>query len=288
MEIKKTAFANSWYPAAADQCEAFIQSFLKEKQGLPVGDFVGGIVPHAGWFYSGSIACRVIAALQPALETYPPIDTILLFGAHMHPQSEPFILSLGGVETPFGHIEVDTDLVDRICDSISISRRSPSRFPDDNTLELQYPFIKYFFPRARIVVCAVAPSAFSSTIGSTAVDAAERLSRTFRVIGSTDMTHYGPDFGFTPEGTGEPAMEWVKNTNDRAAVEAMMGMDASAIISQGLGNQNMCCPGAVAAAVAACKRMGVVKASRLDYATSFEKSGGSSFVGYAGILYSLS
>ena len=25
---------------------------------------MGGIVPHAGWYYSGSIACRVIASLQ--------------------------------------------------------------------------------------------------------------------------------------------------------------------------------------------------------------------------------
>jgi hypothetical protein len=288
MEIKKMAFAGSWYPATADQCETSIQSFLKERQGLPAGEFIGGIVPHAGWFYSGSIASRVIAALQPDRKAGKSIDTILLFGAHMHPQSEPFILSHGGVETPFGDIEVDTDLVDRICVAINIRRRSPLKFPDDNTLELQYPFIRYFFPEARIVVCAIAPSSFASIVGTTAADEAKKLSRTLRVIGSTDMTHYGPDFNFTPRGTGESAVEWVKNTNDRAAVDAMMGMDESGIISQGLAHKNMCCPGAAAAAVSACKRVGAVKASRLDYATSFEKSRAASFVGYAGILYSVS
>lgn len=284
METKTMAFAGSWYPATANECEASIQQFLRENQESPVAGVVGGIVPHAGWYYSGSIACRVIQAL----ESDEPIDTILLFGAHMHKQSEPFILARGAIETPFGEIPVDHELVDRICRGISIRERSPMKFPDDNTLELQYPFIKYFYPKAKIVVCGVAPSFFAAVIGSMAVAEARNLSRNVRVIGSTDMTHYGPDFGFTPQGTGEQAVEWVKNNNDRAAIGAMKAMDENAIIAQGLDHKNMCCPGAAAAAAAACKTLGAVKAVELDYATSFEKSASDSFVGYAGILYAVS
>ena len=284
MEIKKMAFAGSWYPAGSDECEASIQGFLKEKQGPLDGGFMGGIVPHAGWYYSGSIACRVIASLK----SDEKIDTIILFGAHMHKQSEPFILTHGAIETPFGDIEVDRQLADKICSGISIRPRSPLKFPDDNTLELQYPFIKYFYPDAKIVVCGVAPSFFASIIGSMAVEEAKNLSKKIRVIGSTDMTHYGPDFGFTSAGTGEKAVEWVKNENDRNAVQAMMEMDESKIIAEGLENKNMCCPGAACATAAACKKLGAAKAIELDYATSFEKTASASFVGYSGILYSLS
>ncbi|MBU1340761.1 MAG: AmmeMemoRadiSam system protein B [Proteobacteria bacterium] len=288
METKKMAFAGSWYPASADQCEGSIQGFLKEKKAQTddkdYRSFIGGIVPHAGWYYSGSIACRVIASLK----SNEKIDTILLFGAHMHKQSEPFILAHGAVETPFGPIEVDSELVDKICAGISVRKRSALKFPDDNTLELQYPFIKYFFPNAKIVVCGVAPSFFATVIGAMAVTEAENLSRNIRIIGSTDMTHYGPDFGFTPVGTGQKAVEWVRNKNDRAAIAAMIKMDESNIIAQGLENKNMCCPGAAAATVAACKKLGAARVIELDYATSFEKSGSQSFVGYAGILYTLS
>ena len=284
MEIKKMAFAGSWYPAGSDECEASIQGFLKEKQGPLDGGFMGGIVPHAGWYYSGSIACRVIASLK----SDEKIDTIILFGAHMHKQSEPFILTHGAIETPFGDIEVDRQLADKICSGISIRPRSPLKFPDDNTLELQYPFIKYFYPNTKIVVCGVAPSFFASIIGSMAVEEAKNLSKKIRVIGSTDMTHYGPDFGFTSAGTGEKAVEWVKNENDRNAVQAMMEMDESKIIAEGLENKNMCCPGAACATAAACKKLGAAKAIELDYATSFEKTASASFVGYSGILYSLS
>ena len=284
MGKKKMAFAGSWYPANAAECEASIKGFLKEKPGPLDGSFIGGIVPHAGWYYSGSIACRVIASLQ----SDEKIDTIVLFGAHMHKQSEPFILTHGAVETPFGPIEVDEELTDKIIASISIRKMPSFKFPDENTFELQYPFIKYFYPDAKIVICGVAPSFFAAIIGSMAVEQANSLSRNVRIIGSTDMTHYGPDFGFTNAGTGTKAVEWVKNENDRNAIKAMMEMDESKIIAQGLENKNMCCAGAVAASAAACKKLGAVKAVELDYATSFEKSASASFVGYAGVLYSLS
>ena len=42
-----------------------------------------------------------------SLRSETPVDTIVLFGAHMHQQSEPFILSHGALQTPFGNIEVD-------------------------------------------------------------------------------------------------------------------------------------------------------------------------------------
>ena len=276
------AFAGTWYPSGSRECESSIAGFLKEKKGPFKGKFLGGLVPHAGWYYSGSIACRVIASLK----SDEKIDTIVLFGGHMHQQSEPFILKRGAVETPFGNIEVDEELTDRICAGIGIRQRSALNFPDENTLELQYPFIKYFYPRAKIVVCGVAPSSSAGIIGSQVAEAAKGVSKNIRVIGSTDMTHYGPDFGFTSAGIGERAVEWVKTKNDKTAIAAMMTMNTDQIIAQGLQHKNMCCPGAAAAAAAACGKLGAVKGVELDYATSFDKSASDSFVGYAGILYS--
>jgi MEMO1 family protein len=286
MERKKTAFAGTWYPDSADACKQAIQTFLKETLPPDKGRFVAGIVPHAGWVFSGSIACRTIAALVPP-EKSPSVDTIVLFGAHMHRQSEPFIMTQGVIDTPLGDIEVDGQLVDALCDNISIRKRSPGRFVDENTLEVQYPFIKYFFPDARIVVCGVAPSFFAPIIGTMVVDTARTLNKNIRVIGSTDMTHYGPNFGFEPAGLGRDAVQWVKTKNDAAAIRAMESMDDKAILSEGLEHHNMCCPGAVAATAAAAKKMGAVHARVLAYATSFDKNPSDSFVGYTGLLYGM-
>jgi MEMO1 family protein len=283
MEKKRTAFAGTWYPASAEECKTLIQKFLTEKTGPAKDSFAAGIVPHAGWVYSGSIACRTIASLVPSAPA--SVDTIVLFGAHMHQQSEPFVMTRGAIETPLGEIAVDADLVEAVTDNISIRKRSPLKFVDENTLEVQYPFIKYFFPDAQIVVCGVAPSFFAPVIGNTVVETASALKKNIRVIGSTDMTHYGPNFGFTPAGTGENAVEWVKTSNDAKALEAMKDMDEKAIIAQGLDNHNMCCPGAAAATAAAAKKMGATRARVLDYATSYDNTRSDSFVGYAGLLY---
>jgi len=282
MDIKKMAYAGSWYPATADECESSIQTYLKNQQAPMSQNFMGGIVPHAGWYYSGSIACRVIAALSDPKQ----IETIVLFGAHMHKQSEPFILTHGAVETPFGNIEVDEVLSQKISNGISVRCRSPFKFPDENTFELQYPFIKYFYPNAKIVVMGVAPSFFASIVGNMAVEEANTLSRKIRIVGSTDMTHYGPDFGFVPAGVGKKAVNWVKKENDRTGINVMMEMDETKIIEQGLEQKSMCCAGAAAATVSALKKMGAVKAFELDYATSYDKSASDSFVGYSGLLYS--
>lgn len=292
MEKKQAVFAGTWYPGTARECESAIQQFLREGRGKLPGDFIGGIVPHAGWHFSGSIAARVIASLRPpeadTSQGTDKIDTILLFGAHMHPQSQPFIMTEGLIETPFGEIEVDGELVEKIVAGMDIRRQSPEQFPAENTLELQYPFIKYFFPPAKIVVAGVPPSTFAAILGGKAVEEANTLGRCVRIIGSTDMTHYGPDFGFTPVGLGEKSVEWVATQNDKHALAAMEKMDTDKIIAQALDHKNMCCPGAAAAAIAACKKKGAVKAIVLDYATSFERSRSDSFVGYAGLVYAMS
>jgi len=287
MEIKPTAFSGSWYPGSAAECETAIQDFLEPKPDP--GNNIGGIVPHAGWVYSGGIACRVIASLvSPA----PAPDTIVLFGAHMHPSSPPFILASGAVDTPLGHIEADGELAAVVVKEIAgnsnpIRSLFPADFPDENTLELQLPFIRYFFPDARILICGVPPSDLAGRIGEAVVGGAKELGRVVRIVGSTDMTHYGPNFGFEPAGTGAAAVEWVKRENDAGAVRALEKMDVRQIISQGLSNHNMCCSGAAAAAAAACKKMGAAKGVCLDYATSYETSRSASFVGYCGMVYPL-
>ncbi|SLM29301.1 putative dioxygenase [Desulfamplus magnetovallimortis] len=325
MQKKRAAFSGSWYPEDALQCRKAIEQFLTENSNesalLKGGKFSGGIVPHAGWFFSGSIACRVISAIASSpfirktekiktlghdfsvekqdelLSPSKPetehngnsgenIDAVVIFGMHMHPSSSSCIMVEGKWETPLGYLDVHQPLAASLADRISIRKMSASTFPDDNTIELQLPFIKYFFPNASIVPVGVAPTNFAEKVGTAAVECADSLNLSVVFIGSTDMTHYGKNYGFFPAGSGAKALEWMKNENDQKAIRAMVAMESDEIIAQGIGNRNLCCAGAVAAAVGAVKKMGAVKGIEFDYATSYDKSPGSSFVGYSGILFS--
>ena len=292
MNVKKTAFAGSWYPGSADQCrsaiERFNDDFKTEADTKTLDNPVAGIVPHAGWIYSGKLACRVFAALAHGRRA---VDTIVLFGVHMHADSPAFVLDCTAVDTPLGAVEIDKALIDRLVKqadaaSVNLKQLTPTRFPEENTLELQYPFIKYFFPKARIVVCAVPPSDAAQALGIAAVVAAKELDRSLAVVGSTDMTHYGPRFGFEPAGSGKAAFDWVAKENDAAAINALTAMDEKQIIHQGLSRHNMCCSGAACAAAAAAKKMGAVKGVCLDYASSFDPlEPNADFVGYCGMIF---
>ena len=288
MKIKRAAFAGSWYPESAKDCEREIKSFLKEKNGALDGDYCCGIVPHAGWFFSGSIACRVIASLgSKSLDTssVKTPDVVIIFGMHMHPETAPCIMGNGAWETPFGRLLVHEETASSMVNGTGIRMVSPRSFPEENTIELQLPFIKYFFPKSAIVPMGVPPSPIARKIGIKAVEAARLQGIDIVIIGSTDLTHYGDNFGFTPAGRGKKALEWVRDVNDKNAVDAILHMDCSTIIKQGTQKHNMCCAGAAAATVAAANQMGAVQAVEVDYATSFDKSPGESFVGYAGILF---
>jgi hypothetical protein len=106
-----------------------------------------------------------------------------------------------------------------------------------------------------------------------------------KVLGSTDLTHYGYNYGVVSHGTGENALRWVREDNDRRVIERMLAMDANGVIEEALVHQNACCAGAAATAMAAAGRLGATRAQTVAYATSHDKSPGDSFVGYVGIVF---
>jgi len=283
MKARDAAFSGSWYPAGASECEREIKGFLKEDhiQKASIRNRTGGIVPHAGWYFSGAIACNVIHSLG---EEKAP-DVFVIFGMHLHTGSPCYIMTQGAWETPFGEIDIEQTLAGELAKKFSFTVETADNFTQDNTIELQLPFIKYFFKDAKIVPVGVPPTKKSLEIGETAVDIAARLGLNVKVIGSTDLTHYGANYGFSPEGSGPKALDWMRNTNDRKIIDAMLEMDPLKVISEALASHNACCAGAAATAIAAAKKLGATHAESIAYATSYDKSPGSSFVGYAGIVF---
>ena len=104
-------------------------------------------------------------------------------------------------------------------------------------------------------------------------------------IGSTDLTHYGPNYGFMAKGLGPSSVEWVKKENDRLFIEQALQMNAEGLLRHAVENDSACSPGAVASAVTTCKALGAEHGVLLDYYTSYDIMPDDSFVGYAGIVY---
>ncbi len=283
MELRRTDFAGTWYPGNKSDCRKVIEDFSDACLPCPNDktDRVGGIVPHAGWYYSGQIACNVIKCLHRQKKP----DTCFIFGRHLHPGSNNYIMKEGKWDTPLGALEIDSEVSTRLTEEFSFTVETSSRYEQDNTIELQLPFIKYFFPEIRIVPIGLPPKVSSPSIARKAAQISRELGRTAIVLGSTDLTHYGYNYGFVPKGVGEDAVDWVKNENDKRVVDLMVDMDEKGVIEEALKNHNACCSGAAGSAIAAAKELGANKGGKIIYSTSYDIRPDNSFVGYAGILF---
>ncbi|NQT55052.1 MAG: AmmeMemoRadiSam system protein B [Desulfobacteraceae bacterium] len=283
MGMRRADFAGSWYPGSESDCRVTIEEFSDASIPCPddIESVVGGIVPHAGWYFSGQIACNVIKCLN--IKEDP--DTCMIFGRHMHPGSDNIIMKEGQWATPIGALEIDTGLAARLTDEFIFTVETDSRYEQDNTIELQLPFIKYFFPQIKIVPISLPPKETSLEIAKRAAEISKSMGRRTIVLGSTDLTHYGYNYGYTPKGVGEDAVEWVKNVNDKRVVDLILEMDAKGVIQESLKNHNACCPGAAGAAIEAAKTLGAKKGEKIIYSTSYDIRPNSSFVGYVGIVF---
>jgi AmmeMemoRadiSam system protein B len=166
---------------------------------------------------------------------------------------------------------------------MDVKKESPTS--GDNTIEIQLAMLKYFFPEAKLVAVRSPLSLRAEALGKEVAEVAKQEKIPILAIGSTDLTHYGPNYGFLSKGIGPASVEWVKKENDKGFIERALKMDATGLLKHALENDSACSAGAAISTMATSKALGAEKGILLDYYTSYDVMPDNSFVGYAGILY---
>ncbi|MBN2532982.1 MAG: AmmeMemoRadiSam system protein B [Spirochaetales bacterium] len=275
MNIRPRTLPLGWYPGSRVQVEQAINNFTGSELDSE-SKLSCGIVPHAGWGFSGSIACRIISHIDP------DIQTIVVIGGHLPPGNSVLAAFEDGYYTPLGDLHADAELLSEIRKEMNITEDIYS----DNTVEIQLPFIKYFFPDALILGMRVAPSPVSEQLGQVLFHATRKLGKNAAVLGSTDLTHYGSNYGYSPHGSGKQAVQWVKEVNDKKFIDACITMDTGSALAYANKDHSACSAGGAVCAVSFARETGIKKGILLEYLTSWDIHPSDSFVGYAGIMYS--
>ena len=288
METIPAHVAGAFYPASEKSCLALIESTLSvEFPDVTVPEKIhGGIVPHAGWVYSGSTAGLVYRAIKS--RTSP--RTFILFGAvHVPGVRRPAMVDRGAWETPLGDIPIDEALAGRIREELGdLLEIDPRPHRHEHSLEVQLPYIRHLFPESAIIPIMVPPSEEAVETGARIARIVAEEDGQVVFIGSTDLTHYGRNFGFTPAGTGSAALRWMKETNDRQMVDRCTRLEAEEVVKEAERHHNACGAGAVAALLSSVKTLGASRGTLLRYTTSFDESGGNDYsviVGYMGMVF---
>jgi AmmeMemoRadiSam system protein B len=290
MRTRDPIVAGQFYPGDRGSCVEEIQGCLTERspaESLPES-IVGGIVPHAGWLFSGSVAALVFRAVK---KRHEQVATFVIFGAaHGYFGRLPAVYEGDGWRTPLGEVAIDTELAAAILSSqTAVSDAGAHR--SEHSIEVQVPFVQHLFPGSAIVPILVPPGDEAISLGVAVGKAIGGGDRKVVCIGSTDLTHYGPRYGFAPKGTGVVGLKWAETVNDAAFIDAALKLDARGILAGAVENYNACGAGAAAAAVATAKQLGKSEGVLLAHTTSNEamksKMGRTSAdsVGYAAIVF---
>jgi AmmeMemoRadiSam system protein B len=281
MSLRKRILPRGWYPFDEKDCRREIESYLEgwSPPSSISGRGTGGIVPHAGWYFSGRLAARVFYSLKSKKK----IDVVVLYGGHLGTDDLPRIVLEEACETPLGDIEIHAGFVKNLMKSIDMRKESSTS--GDNTIEIQLAMVKYFFPEAKLLAIRSPLSLKADALGKEVAEIARNEGLSILAIGSTDLTHYGPNYGFLTKGVGPSAVEWVKKENDKGFIDRALKMDTAGLLKHAQENDSACSAGAAASAIATCKALGAEKGILLDYYTSYDIMPDDSFVGYAGIVY---
>jgi AmmeMemoRadiSam system protein B len=291
MNVRRPAVAGRFYPRQRDACLQNIDQCLAAAGSAPAdsGTVVGGIGPHAGWICSGAVAAQVATALSAG--RHP--KTAVLFGAvHVPTGRRAAIYPEGAWETPLGTVEIDSDLARAILSADNGIEANTLAHEMEHSIEVHVPFLQKLLPGLRIVPIMVPVNDHAPRVGAAVGRACREAGADVIVLGSTDLTHYGPTYDFVPRGIGVDGLAWAKEHNDRRMIELMLKMDESAIVPEARQNWNACGAGAIAATIAASKQLGATRATLLRHTTSFEVLGNLfkeepiDAVGYAGIVFS--
>ena len=291
MQTRKPVVAGQFYPGQHYSCVDLINECLDARTlNVPLPEtIVAGIVPHAGWIYSGSLAALVFEAIR---QQHEKVHTFVIFGAaHRYYGTSPALYDKGVWETPLGNVAIDEEMAEAVLRK-STAIRDANAHSGEHSIEVQVPFIQYLFAGAKILPILVPPTEKAIALGEGVGELiAQNEQKKFICIGSTDLTHYGPSYGFIPKGTGEKALAWAKNLNDKLFIDSALKLDATSLLAIAAENGNACGPGASAATIAAAKVLGCQSGTLLAHTTSNEimhqRMGASSAdaVGYAAMIF---
>ncbi|ADK81058.1 AmmeMemoRadiSam system protein B [Sediminispirochaeta smaragdinae] len=277
-KVRKRGLPVGWYPDVEREVLKRITDWEATDTESHLDKAFASIIPHAGWTFSGALAWKGIRLLNEDAES------VIVVGGHLFAGSGILMALEDAFDTPLGLIPADIGFRDLLLEELSgkVSVREDTE--TDNSVEIHLPLIKYHFPKAKLIWLRVGSGDESLVLGECAARLAMDEGGATVMIGSTDLTHYGPDYHFMPAGTGGEAYRWVE-ANDAEMIETMVRMEESEVLRRGKEDRSACSSGAAAAVIRFARMIGAMKSERLAYYNSYKLYRAPSFVGYGSVAY---
>lgn len=193
--MRTPKIAGSWYPNSAEEIKKIIGDTTNKK--LPHPAVI--MLPHAGYVFSGAIAARALA--QVPVEEYDQV-IILAPTHHVYMPKTFSVQPAEDVDTPFGVVKFSSILHEQLS-KLPGSKFVDQAHTDEHAIDIQLPLIKHYLPNCEVGAMLVgqwdmATATNAELLTNFAKGFRKLLTTKTLVIISTDFTHFGNNYGYTP------------------------------------------------------------------------------------------
>jgi len=277
MEVRTPAVSGTFYPDDQKELKSLIHDCFTHTIGpgkTPPTDsdqkIYGVICPHAGFVYSGPVACHSFYSISSSTSKLAIITGPNHYGIG---QSIASMVDASW-KTPLGLMEVDSESVLELRDGLDILELDSFSHSKEHSIEMQVPMLQETFSHDMKIlpVSLINQEQKTATkVGSAIAKIAQK--KDALLIGSSDFTHYEEN-------------EFA-HRQDLALIEPILKLDVDEFYKILHERKVTACGfGAIASTMTACKELGATEGKLLKYATSGDVSGDkSSVVGYGSIIF---
>jgi MEMO1 family protein len=274
--VRPAAVAGSFYPAEAEDLKAQLaECFDSHPLGpggnrSPSASLVGGLVPHAGYAYSGPCAAHLYSRL--------PHDTSLaiVLGVNHRARGARAALSAATAwETPLGRVPLAREAGQQLLSEVDFLSEDDRAHREEHSIEVHLPFLQTVLGGFSFL-----PIGLSHVSAAECDRLGEALARLYQaqsaagakvvLLASSDLNHY-----LSPEET---------ERLDRMALDRLLALDAIGLLETVEENDISMC-GVVPAAVLifATVALGVKNSRLLKHCHSGDARPMKEVVGYASV-----
>jgi AmmeMemoRadiSam system protein B/uncharacterized protein (TIGR00296 family) len=218
---RSPALAGTWYPESRARLVSaayFLMRLADEAPTLPSRP-VALVVPHAGWSFSGFAAGAAFRLLDPG-----EFDRVVVLAPSHHDSFPGYALDdAAAYRTPLGEVPVCEGVTKAL--TSDVARVRADVMGPEHAVEIELPFLQVALGRFCLVPILAGDTDAEDQRTFAAQLATLDDGRTLFVF-SSDFTHYGSRFGYTPFGTLTPdKYGQVRELNSRA-VALLSKLDA--------------------------------------------------------------
>ena len=278
--VRPPAVAGSFYPAEAGELKKLLEECFFASPLGPQGkksispSFLGGMVPHAGYIYSGPCAAHFYSALGK------DIGRVVLLGVNHRGAGAKAALSPADYwETPLGKVEIDRELNELLQSQIAFLEKDERPHLHEHSIEVQLPFLQTVL--GEFTFLPISLSHLSEEECRELGQAIARLCETENgsggkrvLIASSDLSHY-----LSPKET---------ERLDRMALEHVLALDPSSLLKT-VEEEDISMCGVIPTAVFlfAARELGARRARLLKHCHSGDVVPMREVVGYASVAVEL-